>query len=103
MKLIDVAARNAKEDAAIQTKIRAFLKKSKSKSMCNIGELTFPIEGAIRYIELENDGVLGNDYLADFVRKSPNAVLQSVKEYGGAYDWSSDTYSRPVSVVSYTY
>lgn len=100
MKIIDVVARSAKESASIHRKIEAFVKKN--KSMCNMGALTFSEMDGIFFIELENDGEL-SDYLSDFIRKSETATLISAKNYPGSYDWPSDTYARPSTVVTFKF
>ena len=104
-KFIDVAARNASEVEAILGKVRKYVKTVGGRG-CNIGELTHgkSVGSVVEYwFQLDNDGKLGDDVLADFVRKSPNAVLVSVREYAGAYMWSTDLYIRPCSIITFKF
>jgi hypothetical protein len=72
------------------------------KAGCNTGEIRWWNTGAMFHVEVDNDGKLG-DYISDVIRKSAHARLQSVDEYEGIYDWSSDTYIRPVTIVSFAF
>lgn len=98
MKIVDIKARNEKELKKIQNKVDKFVK----SVTCNKGEIRWSNTGAMQHVEVENDGRIGDD-IADIVRKSDFGVLQDVREYKGSYDWSSDTYIRPCSVVSFTF
>lgn len=102
MKLIDVAARNAKELESIKRKIKAYVKENAGKS-CNMGDLDFFEEGAVHGVQLDNDGEVGKDYISDIIRKSPNAVVISTEEHKGSYDWSADVYIRPCSIVRFKF
>ena len=98
MKLVDVQKRNDAELAAIKRKVIAVVK----KAGCNTGEIRWSNTGAMFHVEVDNDGELG-DFISDVIRKSAYARLQSVDEYEGSYDWSSDTYARPVTIVSFAF
>lgn len=98
MKLVDIQKRNDDELAAIKRKVIATVK----NAGCNTGEIRWSNTGAMFHVEVDNDGELG-DYIRDIIRKSAYARLQSVDEYKGIYDWSSDTYVRPVTVVSFAF
>jgi hypothetical protein len=100
MKLVDVKARNEKDFEAIQRKVTAYVKSMKGK--CNLGDLRFSSNGGVYYIELDNDGELADD-LADFVKKSPNGIVMNATDYKGTYDWTSDTYARPSSIVTFKF
>jgi hypothetical protein len=102
MKLIDVTTRNAKELATMKRKVAAWLKAHKNG--CNIGDTTWEVaaDGKTYLLQVDNDGQLGQD-LDDIIKNSASTKNISVKEYKGSYDWASDTYARPASVVSFTF
>lgn len=98
MKIVDIKSRNEKEFAAIQRKVKAFVK----TAGCNTGRVEFPVEGSQYFIEVENDGNLATE-LAAIVKDSPSGVVISEKDYKGVYDWSSDTYIRPCSLITFQF
>lgn len=102
MKLVDVTARNSKELESLKRKVNAWLKAHKGS--CNMGAVTWNTgTGGKHWVEVENDGKLGQDYLRDIIEKSPNTRNIEIKEYDGSYDWASDTYTRPASIVTFTF
>jgi hypothetical protein len=100
MKLVDVAARNAKELETLKRKVAAFLKSKQCG--CNTGEVTWDSAGREFWVQVENDGQLG-DYLRDIINKSPNARNIKVEEHKADYMWDIDKYIRPVSIVTFTF
>lgn len=98
MKLVDVAARNAKELETIKRKVAKMVK----EAGCNTGEIRWSEHQGGWWCEVENDGQLG-DYLEDIIRKSPNAKVVEVKEHKGEYMWSADVYVRPVTTVHFKF
>jgi hypothetical protein len=100
MPIINITERNAKEFDTIQKKVKLFVKKCQGQ--CNLGKLEFGVENGVYFITLDNDGLLADD-LAAFVKQSPNANLIIAKNYIGTYDWTSDTYARPQSVITFKF
>jgi|JI10StandDraft_1071094.scaffolds.fasta_scaffold1322030_1 thiamine phosphate synthase YjbQ (UPF0047 family) len=98
MKIVDIKSRNETQFAGIQRKVKAFVK----TVGCNTGRISFSNEGALYFIEVDNDGGLATE-LASFVKDSPNGVVLEKKDYAGVYDWTSDTYIRPCSIVTFKF
>jgi len=103
MKLVDVKARNQKELDKILKQIKAFIKEKKIA----IGEITTHIEG-LEYsitVESNNSGMkygLGTD-MEDIIRKSQLATVLKVEEFPGSFDWTSDTYIKDSSAVTFKF
>jgi hypothetical protein len=55
----------------------------------------------MHWVEIDNDGKIG-DLIAREIDKSQFASVRRIDEFDGTYDWSSDSYSRPCSVVYFT-
>jgi hypothetical protein len=102
MKLVDVAARNSKELATLQRKVKAWLKTNHGG--CNVGDVTWDMssDGKTHLLQIDNDGELGRDIIG-VLQQSPNTHDVTNKEYKGSYDWASDTYARPASVLSFRF
>lgn len=96
MKLVDVHARNEKELAILQKKIAAYVK----TAGCNTGEILWGSDQGGYWVQVENDGQLG-DYLSAIINKSKIARDITHEEHKGDYMWSVDHYIRPVSIVSF--
>lgn len=97
MKLVDFTARNKKESELIVKKVKAMVKK-----MDSLWGRDFHVSNTNRLytISVDNDGKI-SDYIEDIIRKSKFARVEESNEYPGHYDWRSDTYSRPTTVVSF--
>lgn len=87
-----------KEAILIKNKIEKFLAKAK----CHTGKFHWEQYGANYYISIENDGKLSDD-IVKIVKTSPMAVIQSTLEACGSYMWVNDKYTRPCSVVIFTF
>jgi hypothetical protein len=72
------------------------------KGGCNVGEIRDSFDRGVYWFEFDNDGLLASE-MAGIVQKDPYAKLLHQKDHGGVYDWSSDTYIRPCSTVSWRY
>ena len=99
MGFVNVTERNSKELESIKKKISKLVK----GVGCNVGEIRWSNTGLMHHVEVDNDGKIGEDYIADIIRKSPTARLCSVEEHREIYDWKADVYVRPVSIVSFAF
>lgn len=70
---------------------------------CNIGEIWAQYDTTYHYLIVENDGVLGKDYLRDWIATNPLVNIVKMTETPGHYDWNSDCYIRPVSMATLTF
>lgn len=100
MKQIDVASRNQKELERLKQKVAAFLRSPVAS--CNKGEVDWSIDGDFYWLEVVNDGELG-DYIGDIFKKSEFVTWYEVKEHEGVYMWSADVYVRPSTTVTFRF
>lgn len=98
MKIVDIKSRNEKQFLDIQRKVKAFVK----TVGCNTRRILFSNEGMLYFIEVDNDGELATE-LSSFIENSPNGVVLEKKDFVGVYDWKSDTYIPPCSVVTFKF
>lgn len=96
MKQVDVSARRLADLHGIRRKIEADVK----AATCNKGRIEWHQEKNTYVVGVQNDGLLGKD-LSKHIKDSKFAHLDSVEEYEGAYDWASDTYVRPESIIRF--
>jgi hypothetical protein len=92
MAIVDVDKLNV----SLVKKLTAFCKNAD----CSKGEITTCKDVNLFTFEFVNDGQCAND-LRHIVCKDPRAVCVFALDYEGTYDWKSDTYIRPVSIVQY--
>lgn len=67
---------------------------------CSKGNITDSQDGKVFTFEFENDGVMASD-LKYIITNDPRAVCTFAVDYDGSYDWKSDTYAKPTSIVQY--
>lgn len=99
MKLVDVAARNSKENELILRKMKALAKASDPH--CEVADYGRMSNGNY-YVQI-NGPVQISDRMGDIIRKSSNAKVVSEEEHVGHYDWASDTYIKDCSTVEYKF
>ena len=92
MAIVDVDKLNA----VLVKKLVAFC----NKATCCKGEITHNKVVNLFSFEFVNDGECAND-LKHIISKDPRAICVFAQDYEGTYDWKSDTYARPVSIVQY--
>lgn len=66
---------------------------------CNTGRIDAATANDLS-IQLDNDGQVASE-IASILSKHPNIKIMEIRDYPGSYDWASDTYARPCSVVRF--
>lgn len=87
-----------------QTLVNKLVKECKRVKCCK-GEIRpdlIPNKDGVFTFEFENDGLMAND-LRSIVSKDPRAICITYREYEGIYDWASDTYFKPSSMITYKF
>lgn len=94
-----MAMLNLNVDKILAQVIKSFDKVVKSAT-CNTGALS--VHRVVNHfsVQVENDGQL-SDYLGDVIRAHPYAHLIEASNFKGSYDWSSDTYVRDCTVITF--
>jgi hypothetical protein len=95
MAVVDVVKLNK----TLVNKLTKFCKAAK----CSKGEIRADLEQGMQRqfsFEFENDGMLAPD-LVHIIKQDPRAVCVFAKDFDGVYDWKSDTYFKPSSMVTY--
>ena len=100
-KMINVADRTEKELVRLERAIKKLLATNQG-GWVNIGDVRYgeTCDG-MHWVDIDNDGKIG-DLIAREIDKSQFASVRRIDEFEGTYDWSSDSYSRPCSVVYFT-
>lgn len=98
-KIIDPKIEFAKQFVLVQKDVASFLKKHD----CNIGDWSVYQSNGVGGVQVDHDGgpFLAED-LADVIRKRRMEVT-TIFNREGVYDWRSDTYHRPFSVIDFKY
>ena len=100
-KMINVADRTEKELVRLERAIKKLLAANQGV-WGNIGDVRWgeTCDG-MYWVDIDNDGKIG-DLIAREIDKSQFASVRRIDEFDGTYNWASDSYARPCSVVYYT-
>lgn len=102
MKPVNIAARRLRDLHSIKRAVIAVTEKAKGEGRCNIGQMIWRQERQVYILEVENSGLLTDD-IAECVKASDFAQLESADELSGYYMWNEDKYIRPKSVVKFIF
>jgi len=93
----------AVDEALVVRMVLRDTKKFVAKAGCNVGHTytgRSSVEGRDHWITLENDGKLSSEW-ATSISRIPGVTIHSVEEHEGHYDWTADTFIRPVSIINF--
>jgi hypothetical protein len=99
--MIDLEARGKKEAESLFKKMKDFAK----KNHVHLGYCDLSKAGRIWSITMETSNS-GFKYgfvsdMEDIVSKSKFAIIDEMEDHKGTFDWASDTYIKPVSIIHF--
>lgn len=83
-----------RDAADVQKQIEKVMKKTVKG--CNVGDI-FHAEG---FAQIDNDGKFASELSVE-LEKIPGIKILYIYDQRGEYDWKSDTYIRPCTIVHY--
>jgi hypothetical protein len=93
----------AVDEALVVKMVLRDTKKFVAKAGCNVGHIytgRSSVELRDHWITVENDGVFSSEW-GTLISRIPGVTIISLEEHKGHYDWSADTYIRPISIINF--